>query len=133
MQKELALTKGWLKPKRLLEVTGKTAKEVLLAEAREKKKAGNKAGTGSTLEGRLSPNANQARPAVSAQKPPSVPVVKAKAASRITLQGLVEHYLPGELQRGAEHDAAAAKTAQQPGEHQDQKLGKMRSPSAARS
>jgi hypothetical protein len=34
----LQLTKGWLKPKTLLAVTGKTAQEQLKIEAREKKK-----------------------------------------------------------------------------------------------
>lgn len=37
MKKELDLTKGWLKPNRLLQITGKTAQEVLKEEAREKK------------------------------------------------------------------------------------------------
>ena len=35
MKKELDLTKGWLKPKRLQEVTGRTAQEVLKLEAKE--------------------------------------------------------------------------------------------------
>jgi len=39
IQKELAITRGWLKPKRLLEVTGQTAQERLRQEAREKKVA----------------------------------------------------------------------------------------------
>ena len=36
LKKELDLTKGWLKPKKLLEVTGRSAQEILKIEAKEK-------------------------------------------------------------------------------------------------
>ena len=41
IQKELNLTRGWLKPKRLLEVTGQPAKQVLKQKARDEKKQKN--------------------------------------------------------------------------------------------
>ena len=42
LKKELDLTKGWLKPKKLFEVTGRTAQEVLKLEAKEKIKNSKK-------------------------------------------------------------------------------------------
>lgn len=45
IQKELELTRGWLKPKRLLEVTGKTAQEVLRQEAKERKQVSKRKST----------------------------------------------------------------------------------------
>ena len=37
LEKELQLTRGWLKPKKLLEVTGRTAAENLATEILERK------------------------------------------------------------------------------------------------
>ena len=91
IQKELNITRGWLKPKRLLEVTGPTAQEVLKQEAKAKKMARrhqtqalpeDESNTSKIIE-------------KSSNKPPRAqgPIIKTRAGPKITLQGLIDQYV----------------------------------------
>jgi len=86
IQKELAITRGWLKPKRLLEVTGQTAQDKLKQEARDRK---------FPRRARTQAIAEETQPAsqFQAKKPPRGPVVKSRGGPVMTLQVLIDQYV----------------------------------------
>jgi len=89
----LTITRGWLKPKRLLEVTGQPAQEKLKQEARERSRAGRRAAAAQAYNEETQATA-QAPPKTSgSQKPPRGPVVKSRGGPGLTLQGLIDQYV----------------------------------------
>ena len=88
IQKELNLTRGWLKPKRLLEVTGETAQEALRREARERKMVRHAASPSVADDKALAPDRVKGQ-----LRPPRGPAVKARPGAKLSTQALLDQYV----------------------------------------